>query len=334
MHEQIVLTPAQIHFLQQNLPGFTPDEGNTELAGRAGSQRHFIRIHHEKATYILVVWDSRDEDWPRFLAIGHDRKRTGNLLPEIVAADPRHGLILEEDLGEVTLKQYCRTIDYDSEKMVAVYQRVLDALHQWQSPQVASHPVIASRSMDAEIFTWESSYFARYCVTEFCGCEVLLDAAWEAERIRLAEECSNLTRTALHRDFQSENVLLHGTTIRFVDFQGARLGPPEYDVASLLFDPYITPMDTDMSARLYEYWCTLRRCKRIDWRPLYLCATQRIMQALGAYGNLSLHKGKQWYRDCIPVALERLFMAVCKLEDFPTLVKVVEGCCLVLGKTG
>ncbi len=326
MNETVVLTPAQIDFLMRTLPGFATSDGVVPLAGRAGSQRYFARIPRGNASAVLIVWDSRDEDWERFLSIGRDRLSTGKLLPEILAADPHHGLILEEDLGSVTLKRYCGDASIDRQSVNAAYRQTLDALRLWQSPRVAAFPVIAARSMDVETFAWETSYFAHYCVTDYCGCEASLDAAWEEERMALAQTCAALPQTAIHRDFQSENVMLHNGRIRFVDFQGARCGPPQYDVASLLFDPYSFRVDDAMREELYGYYC--RESGRDDaqkWQ-LNICAIQRLMQALGAYGNLSLHKGKEWYREYVPVALERLGDVMRKLDGYPAIARVVERC--------
>jgi aminoglycoside/choline kinase family phosphotransferase len=50
------------------------------------------------------------------------------------------------------------------------------------------------------------------------------------------------------------------------------------------------------------------------------------MQALGAYANLSIHKGKDWYRDYIPVALERLEQRVDGQTSFPVLQEIVQAC--------
>ena len=326
MNEPVALTPAQEDFLAQNLTGFHAESGEVSLAGRAGSQRYFLRIVHEGTPYVLIVWDSRDEDWERFLAIGNDRVSTGGVLPQLHAADPRHGLILEEDLGTVTLKQHCLDESTGREAVEEALAETIEALRIWQLPQVAAHPVIAARSMDLETFLWETSYFARYCVTDYCGCETLLTAAWERERSSLAGACTALPQTAIHRDFQSENIMLHRGRIRFVDFQGARLGPPQYDVASLLFDPYNSRIDRDLRSALLARYHRQHRGGENDLQSLRLCAAQRLMQALGAYGNLSLHKGKEWYREYIPPALRRLDDVMTGLPAFPEITTVVRTC--------
>jgi aminoglycoside/choline kinase family phosphotransferase len=326
MAETVVLTPAQIDFLTRSFDGFEAAPGGVaELAGQAASQRYFVRIRHAGDTYILIVWDSRDEDWERFLGIGRDRSSTGALLPRIYADDPRHGLILEEDLGSVTLKQLCADASDDPAAIAAAYRQTLDALYIWQYPP-AVNPHITARAMDEATFLWETSYFARFCVTDYCGCEAMLGDAWERERTRLARMCAALPATVMHRDFQSENVMLHRARIRFVDFQGARLGPPQYDVASLLFDPYAAAIDDALRDDLYRHYLAV--CGRDDagGSALRLCAAQRLMQALGAYGNLSLHKAKERYREFIPLALALLDGVMRTLDGFPAIAAIVANC--------
>ena len=43
----------------------------------------------------------------------------------------------------------------------------------------------------------------------------------------------------LHRDFQAANIKIHHGACHWIDFQGMRLGAAGYDIASLLYDPYV-----------------------------------------------------------------------------------------------
>ena len=349
------LTPAQTGFLESSIEGFSLPEWNVELAGQAASTRRFFRVSRGAESYILVEWDSKDEDWPRFLEIEAYASSTINFLPRIFANDPLHGLILEEDLGAVTLKQFCIDNDADSSiqygngmistnkscqnDMISngiphpnnmieeMYRNVIDALRVWQDLDVSGCPAITSRAMDEEMFLWESGYFARHCVTEFFARESLLSPNWEKERRQMAARAAAIPRVCIHRDFQSENVMIIDGKIRFVDFQGARLGPPCYDLASLLLDPYITQLSDDTVENLLDYYLDKRdtplKSSKADF---YLCAAQRLMQALGAYGNLTLHKGKPRYRQFIPVALKKLSYVFKRLPDYPAMGEVVKIC--------
>lgn len=326
MTNEYFLTPAQVDFLKNQIDGFSLEKWTVELAGKAASQRYFLRVSCENRSYILIVWDSRDEDWERFLEISNKVQQQIPILPFIYGCDPEHGLILEEDLGDLTLKRYCIKNKSDLNMIRSVYKNVLIALNKWHNLDLVSCDSVSSRRMDKEIFLWETSYFARYCVREFCGCEHLLDQKWEKECILLSQQVASLPPVCIHRDFQSENILVHENKIRFVDFQGARLGPAHYDIASLLFDPYVELLNESIVNELFCWYSELSGNDKKDKRELLICASQRLMQALGAYGNLCLHKGKEWYREYIPVALKRLFHVLNQLDGFERIKNVVESC--------
>jgi hypothetical protein len=112
-----------------------------------------------------------------------------------------------------------------------------------------------------------------------------------------------------------------------LDYQGARMGPPAYDVVSLLWDPY-TRLDENVRESLLEYY--LRRVSNLssfgrDFRDTLLpCRLQRHMQALGAYGFLSSVKGKRYYLKYVPEGL-RLLREDVELakNDYPGLYELV-----------
>ncbi|HUI93907.1 MAG TPA: phosphotransferase [Chitinivibrionales bacterium] len=325
--EPVLLTPAQKTFLADVIPSFSPDSWSITSAGNAGSDRRFVRIKApvKNDSYILVVWDSSDHDWRRFLSIQKDVSAHVPFLPAIFASDDGHGLILEEDLGALTLKKYCASGAATAASMEAIYKKALDALVQWQQLDIGASATIAARDMDLEMFLWESDYFTQHCVREYFGLEKLVSAEWENERRAIAREAAGLPKVCIHRDFQSENIMLAAEKIRFVDFQGARRGPAGYDVASLLLDPYVKQLTPAFSGLLLEYYMSIAP-GNIDERSFKICALQRLMQALGAFANLSIHKGKEWYRAFIPVALKRLELMADGQSMFPVLQEIVRAC--------
>lgn len=324
-HERIKLTPAQTEFLTKSISLFGPDTFTLAAAGRAGSDRKFIRIRSRKTkeSYIVIIWDSSDHDWNRFISIQRDVSQYCPFLPKIFASDDGHGLILEEDLGAVTLKKYCTSAAAAS--VEAVYKKVLDALARWQQLRPEVSAVIASRDMDSEMFLWESEYFSVHCVREYFGLDRCISSEWEKERVQIAAEAAAFPKVCIHRDFQSENIMLYNKKVRFVDFQGARRGPAGYDVASLLYDPYVPSLTPALASRLFSYY---RSVSSMDATPhsLRICAVQRLMQALGAYGNLSIHKGKEWYSAYIPIALRRLKGIIAGCSEVPVLKIIVDEC--------
>jgi aminoglycoside/choline kinase family phosphotransferase len=332
-HELPPLTPAQTAFLKRTIADFSTESWRIEFAGEAGSQRRFLRVINAldpARSSVLVLWDSRDIDWARFLNIAAEVGEAAALLPRIYAHDADHGLILEEDLGSQTLCVYAREESGNTEALFGGYQRVIDALRVWQGIALHSAPSICMRSMDEAMFLWESDYFATHCVKEFFAQEHLLGSAWHEERTELARRCAGLPQVCIHRDFQSENVMLQGQRVRFVDYQGARLGPAGYDLASLLYDPYVGESVLSLVPRLLSYYNASGTALDSQW--FYWCAAQRLMQALGAYANLCLHKGKERYRPSIAVALKRLQGVLDEYRGLPVLAGIVNRCVELSGE--
>jgi hypothetical protein len=325
--DAVQLTPAQAEFLKEAIPSFDPASWAVTPAGHAGSDRTFIRIQSvtTKESYILIIWDSSDNDWTRFISIQRDVSPVLPLLPGIFASNDGHGLILEEDLGALTLKKYCTSGEATDASLEIIYRKVLDALVQWQEMGAGVSSTIASRDMDIEMFLWESDYFTMHCVREYFGLDRLITSAWKKERQQIAAEAAGFPKVCIHRDFQSENIMLRDGRIRFVDYQGARRGPAAYDVASLLLDPYVARLTPTLSTLLLTYYLSIAP-GRVNDRSFKICALQRLMQALGAYANLSIHKGKDWYREYIPVALSRLEQMADGQASFPVLQEIVRTC--------
>ena len=90
------------------------------------------------------------------------------------------------------------------------------------------------------------------------------------------------------------------------------MAPPAYDVASILWDPY-APLRDDLRERLLVYYLGRMTEKASAWykaaeftESLLCCRLQRHMQALGAYGFLSMVKGKTYFLKHIAEGLRLL----------------------------
>ncbi len=294
-------------FLARMLPELPAGGWMLEMAGHAGSQRHFLRARQQEMTLIVMVWTAADPDWRYCLAIHDALIDAMPQLPRILARDEACGMILEEDLGPLTLKSCAGRID-----MAGLYAQTVDALLHWQQAEWQGNAVLGSRVMNEELLLWESNYFATHIVAGHCGRADLLTLEWEADRRALAATVDALPKVWMHRDFQSENILVHDGRIRFVDYQGARPGPIAYDLASLLCDPYMPMLDDTMTEPLLAHFL---QATRLDAHAYHACAAQRLMQALGAYGKLSRVDGKERYLAFIPLALRRLAAVVRHLPE-------------------
>jgi aminoglycoside/choline kinase family phosphotransferase len=120
-----------------------------------------------------------------------------------------------------------------------------------------------------------------------------------------------------------------GGVPRVIDYQGARMAPPAYDVASMLWDPYHR-LDDGLREELLEYYVKSMerdRAKEFNRKEfmnsLIPCRLQRHMQALGAYGFLSVVKGKRYFLKHVPEAMRMLKEeAVAAKSEYPALHKL------------
>ena len=124
--------------------------------------------------------------------------------------------------------------------------------------------------------------------------------------------------------------MVKGGAYYLIDFQGGRRGPLQYDIASLINDPYMA-LPFSLRKSLVTY-AALESQKKTGvssddfiegYRYLSLA---RSLQALGAYGFLSRVKGKTWFETHIPAALSSLshIISNTNMSAFPMLQKMVE----------
>ena len=302
---------------------------NCSLIGTGGSDRKYYRLNDQNTSSVLMVCAADDPDYERHIVYTEFFRRHSLPVPELFDTDRERKQAVFEDLGDRSLYAWlkCRR---DPERIEAIYRKVLDIsvrLHTDVSRHAAECQLLASRVFDYEHLRWETSYFMERFVSDYMGMTIQDGHALKEEFQVLAETADSFPKAIVHRDFQSQNLMIaKGEIPRVIDFQGARIGPPAYDIASLLWDPYYR-LDEDMRERLVCYYMKKMRADSADdffqdeFRySLHLCRLQRHMQALGAYGFLSGMKGKRYFLKHIPQAMEYLTEEICESgQDFPVL---------------
>ncbi|WP_162146733.1 phosphotransferase, partial [Chitinivibrio alkaliphilus] len=273
-----------------------------DWAGTAGSGRAFYRITTTgNRRCILMVWNPHDPDWDFFLAL-HETNAITEFSPALLGYDRPLGVLLVADGGARRLKDILFSYENEAERL-ALLKDTFALLHRWHT-KMPRDGVLGSRAFTTEYFLWESSYCKTHCTELFPHLRPIFNVEWDTECAQLAQKAASHEPVLVHRDLQSENILVQDGEITFVDIQGARLGPAYYDVASLLYDPYIAPVYTEtLRISLKEY---LRQCyPRFSEELFAVCAMQRLLQALGAYANLYQNKQKHWYAAYIyPAAMQ------------------------------
>ena len=210
-------------------------------------------------------------------------------------------MIWLEDLGERDLYSYC-----DESWLVrrAFYESALDqiaALHALpESVCIEMKPHLPDE-FNSELYLWEQNYFFENCLGRLFKIEKekLAQLASLPALQEIADHLASFPRVLVHRDFQSQNIIIRNGQAHLIDFQGMRPGLAEYDLASLLYDPYVDLQESER-AELTTHYRGLQLENGIAINgdfdlKLRLCAMQRLMQALGAYGFLGLVKGHKHF---------------------------------------
>jgi len=302
-----------------------------------GSDRRWYRLISENRSLVMVDHGIRPNpatgEADAFISIGRHLYDKGIPVPMIYLYDTFTGMVFLEDLGDTTLQDHIRNMERPDE-IISCYQAVIDLLlkqsvHATEGfdPSWTCQTVRYDREL---VLDKECRYFVDAFLNGYLGMNVDFED--------LQDDFMHLADTALayaaigfmHRDMQSRNIMVKQDQFYFIDFQGGRLGPIQYDLASLLIDPYVG-LPYALQKQLLDY-STRKLSTFIGFDPKNFrtgyayCAVTRNLQILGAFGYLSRIKQKTYFENYIPTAVKTLKhnLSVFKKTEFPNLKAVVE----------
>ena len=311
---------ALLNLTREQFPALRDFTCKIEPIVKGGSDRHFYRLIWADGRHdpmILMVYTMARRDNPKFVPATRRLAQLHVNVPSIQAFDEHRLCVWLDDLGRVDLHSFREQPWSIRAPLYEVTLEEVAKIHRVGEDQLAraDHEELEPE-FDEALYGWEQNYFLEHYVHGFLGRSYFnkpYDNAHQGLR-RLRRRLARLPRCLVHRDFQSQNVLIQSGAAWFVDYQGLRLGLAEYDLASLLYDPYVNLTRTERNHLLRHY----AKHRDLDINVLteifHLCAAQRLMQALGAYANLSRNLGKPHFEQHIPTAVTNL-TEVCEEVD-------------------
>ena len=292
--------------------GYADDFFVESIAG-AGSGRRYYRISSGERSSVLQVSAEVNDDFKKFVEYSQVFKAEGLPVPKLFSVDEDSAQILQEDLGNRRLLDDVSPDKPQSGSVRILYPEVIEALIHWQNASqslFSSHTDLWLRRFDFAALKWETDYFTDNYLKTHCGIDDIPDYVRNFYSL-LAVSVDAQTKVLMHRDFQSQNIMIRpNSEIVFVDYQGARRGSMFYDIASLLWDPYVG-LPLDMVKDFFEYWRFQYKGAKIytkedAWESFIHASLQRVMQALGAYCFLSKTKGIQKFEQYIEPGKKQL----------------------------
>jgi NDP-sugar pyrophosphorylase family protein len=288
----------------------------TKLKGD-GSERKWYRLSARKRSLIMVDHGIRENtktcEIDSFVNIGIHLHEVKIPVPKIHMYDTFSGLVFLDDLGDVNLQTLVKKAK-NEDVVISHYKTVIDQLVKMSGSGATGFDLswtYQSETYDKNlIMEKECRYFIEAFLAGYLGIQSNFNEI-KGEFSLIADKALESSFNGfMHRDLQSRNIMVKKAKYYFIDFQGGRMGPIEYDLASLLIDPYVS-LSRSVQDQLYQYCIEkLLACSGIDpdkfCTCFKYCTLTRNLQILGAFGYLSRKMGKTYFEQYIPKAIKTL----------------------------
>jgi N-acetylmuramate 1-kinase len=324
---------------------FRTIESVVRLPGDASTRRYF-RIHtHVSNSRSLIAM--KMEPFPKeksglpFLAIQKHLTECGVDVPQVLDVDPEKGFILLEDLGDVTLLRRLQGVSNPEDER-HLYERALDGL---LGLQIQAGPKSKSAkkldafklSFDHEKLMWE----VRFTIEQFY--QLYLKRTLRSRDLKvltdgMSEICTILAeqpRVLAHRDFHSRNIMVtpkedsSGERLVMIDFQDARMGLLQYDLASLLKDSYYQLEESQIQILLDYYLASYearsgQKIDREEFRRIFdFASVQRNFKAIGSFASFMNKRSDPTYLKYIGNTFENIRRVLLKYPEYSDLREVL-----------
>ncbi len=282
-----------------------------------GSNRRYYRITaSDGSTLIGAVGDNLEEN-RAFCYLAHHFQERGLPVPSVLAVSEDGFRYLQTDLGNRSLFQALECGRKSGGKYsladTELLKRTICLLPDIQISGMVGldfDQCYPQREMDRTNVMFDLNYF-KYCFLKATGVEFNEIKLEECFR-QMAEDLSGeKLRGFMYRDFQARNVMLdEQDNPTFIDFQGGRLGPVQYDLVSFLWQASALYPDELRQELIGEYICSLKKYIDIDEAAFRNSIPHwvlfRLLQVLGAYGFRGYFERKKHFLDSIAPALNNL----------------------------
>ena len=301
-----------------------------------GSNRVYTRETDETGRSVIRVQGTNRDENRAFIYMARHFHALGLPVPELYWVSEDEMSYTQEDLGDTLL--------FDNLDDIPLLERTVRALAHIQVEGARDFdwsvcfPVPA---MDERAIRWDLNYF-KYCFlkgTKIEFSEPKLEDEFDkiVENLLSPYTIHHTPYTFMYRDCQSRNVMIKDGQPYFIDFQGGRRGPTQYDVASFLWQAKANFAPELREHLIDEYLDELNKISNFkfqisNWRSaLPHFVLFRTLQVLGAYGYRGYFERKQHFLESIPLALKNLHEVLTQLKDeYPYLYAISNDLLLLI----
>lgn len=326
-------------YLEQTLESIFSSRQNSinfsQLKGDA-STRQYFRVtckNESKSDYfhsvIIMQLDQPVEgDEIDFTLILKFLRNLSLPVPELFHYDSSRGLLFLEDCGDITFESKVRECSTAEKK--EYYSQAIRILINMQSrgaQNISAENPACNLRFDVNKLMFEFDFMLENFVDKLRNVSLTVSEQDEL-RGQLITLCTTLAKEEVcftHRDFHSRNLMIQNEKIKILDFQDARMGPWQYDLASLLKDSYVD-LDENLINEMVNLYIDLKEeidgqeIDRSQFRYIFdLMSVQRNLKAVGTFAYQSVVRNNDRYLEYIPRTLGYVNKAICRHPELSDL---------------
>ena len=278
----------------------------------SGSNRNYYRVvfsgNFEPSTLIASYNSDINENIAHLSFTVHFESLELSV-PQIYTRDNSYKYFLMQDLGDITLFDM---LSVNRTKALEYYKKAIVGLVKFQTEGIlgldldVAYPV---KKFNKRSVMWDLNYFKYYFVKphDINFDENILEDNFEKfTDILLSSELDYFN----YRDFQSRNIMIHKDKPWYIDFQGGRKGPLQYDLVSLLYQAKAN-LGYETRDLLYNHYIDILNSVLPGKQSMFeenftYFIYFRLMQVMGAYGFRGLVQRKAHFLQSIPLVISSL----------------------------
>jgi hypothetical protein len=303
------------------------------------SQRRYYRVSNsaQKSLGILCVEEPFNRNEHGFLRLQKVWSQGGIQVPEILDVNEKLGLILQTDLGDVSLQSYLSRSPRSWDQ-ISCQISVINSDARYQVSELIIRDIVKIQNLDQVHFKlkfdkskfgfewgWTWQHLIEPHLSDHEIKNVIVD--WQHETLRISSALENHIAVPTHRDLHSRNIMMVGNLPAYIDFQDGRLGTQYYDLVSLLFDSYL-PFDSKFEVEMREKFSALINIP-LNYEIYFLQVIQRTLKACGSFASFKKIKDDSRYQGYIRPTLLMTKHAInsikrsCKLPGLESIVNLL-----------
>jgi N-acetylmuramate 1-kinase len=306
------------------------------LAGDA-SLRQYFRVYEGENSYVLMLTEAFNEKENNFLLVRNYLEKAGVPVPKLLAVDGTHGALLLEDLTDRTMLHVLGEMR-NSDDELKCFHDALDLLvkfhHKGSQATKEDKKLIPGfgQAFDVEKLMWEVDFTIEHLFTNYLKREL---TAKELGILRgtftdICERLAKEPRVFTHRDYHSRNIMIPASgAYTSIDFQDARMGLRQYDLASILRDSYYQ-LSNDRIYDLVDYYIAgVKKAEGIDlprdhFVTLFdLMSIQRNFKAIGSFTMFYAKRNNASYIRFVGNTFENIRRNLLKFPEYRELLTLL-----------